>query len=469
MKFDNFISLTNLRDILLLGVAYYLSGLVGLDIQSAQTGITPFWPPSGIALAAFIIFGLRLWPGIFIGMIAIAIGAGVPVWIAILAATGSVFESVIPILIARRYGFNGTLDTLKQLLLFLGIAWAGPLISAGMGTATFVAASTELAIPVQNIFLLWWLGNSFGMLLIGTCCLMIYQCAIMKRCNLPKSPMLILVALISFIISVSAFQNMAELNSALILSLMIPLVVLSSIFFGFAGTLIPVGITTITMVLLSSGFPEDAINQFPLGILYLDIVVLWIITLTGLIVSTAYREGLQHIKTQWLTTHDGLTGLRNRRFLEQSLQELCFGMRQHDDEFSLLFLDLNKFKQVNDNAGHLVGDTCLAYVAKLMEKSTRLSDTLARWGGDEFIILLRDCSAETALDIANKINQQLKAHPFIHHHHEFTLSFSIGLTSFIQGDTPTQMIERADRASYQAKNTNQNVVISDSSQTATPA
>lgn len=469
MTFDKYFNLINIRNTLLLGVAYYLSGLIGLDIQSAQAGITPFWPPSGIALAAFIIFGLQLWPGIFIGMIAIAMGAGVPVWIAILAAIGSVFESVIPILIARRYGFNGTLDSLRQLLLFLGIAWGGPLISAGMGTASFVVASSELVIPVQNIFLLWWLGNSFGMILIGTSCLMIYQCAVVKTCNQPKSPMLILVALIATVISLAAFQNMAELNSTLILSLMIPLVVLSSIFFGFAGTLIPVGITTLTMILLSSRFPEEAIRQSPLGILYLDIVVLWIITLTGLIVSTAYREGLQHIKNQWLTTHDGLTGLHNRRYLEQVLQEQCFGIRQHDDDFSLLFLDLNKFKDVNDTAGHLVGDACLAYVAELMEKSTRLSDTLARWGGDEFIILLKDCPPKTALEIANKINQQLMDNPFVHHHHTFSLSFSIGLTSFIQGDTPTQMIERADKASYQAKNSNERVVMSSSSQPASPA
>lgn len=452
-------SVNYLSSVLGLSLAYFLAGMLGLEMQSAQTGITPFWPASGIAIATFILYGIRLWPAIFIGMIGIAAIKNIPIPLVLIPAAGSVLEAVIPLLIARRYGFTGSLSSFRQLLIFISIAWAGPLISAFLGMLSSTSSAIELTMPAKNIFLIWWLGNSFGILLVGSSIILLYQCIKNFSCLIPKSPILLGIAVIASIISFTAFQNMTNLNSALILNLMIPLVILSSIIIGFAGTLIPVSIATVTLVIMFPSFPDEATRLYPLGLLYLDILELWIITLTGLLVSIAYKDGIKHIRSSWLNTHDGLTTLRNRHFLNKKLDRLCFGLRQRDSNFCLLFLDLNKFKLVNDSAGHLAGDAGLVHVAHLLKDSTRMSDTVARWGGDEFLILLPDCPEQTAISIAKKINTQLKNTPFKHKQMSFELSFSIGIATSQIDDTPASITDRADRASYRAKESGEEIIM----------
>ncbi|MBC8210376.1 MAG: diguanylate cyclase [Gammaproteobacteria bacterium] len=434
-----------------LSISYFLAGLIGLEMQSAQTGITPFWPASGIMFAAFVLYGIKLWPAVYISMIALALIVGYPVWFALLSATGSILEIAVPLYFARKKGFTDTLGSIRQLYIFILISWTGPIISASMGMLGLLIMDTELTIPTINIFLIWWLGNSFGILLVGSSLILLYPCIKKNYCLVLRNAIVLGVTLCAAVISISAFHNIGDLNSTLLLNLMIPLVVLSSIFIGFAGTLIPVSIACFTMIILSPGFPEDATSQYPLGILYLDILELWIITLTGLLVSTAHQESLRHMKNDWILSHDGLTQLKNRRYFDHKLHDICSGLRHSDNRFSLLFLDLNKFKQVNDSAGHLAGDACLAHVARLLQQSTRTTDTVARWGGDEFMILLPDCNTETARAIASKINQQLEDNPFSFNQQQYELSFSIGISSSRIDDTPALIIDRADKSCYREK------------------
>ena len=103
---DTSLSANYLISILGLSCAYFLAGMLGLEMQSAQTGVTPFWPASGIVLAAFIIYGMHLWPAVFIGMISIAFTYNMPVYLALLSATGSVLEIIIPLIIVKKYGYN---------------------------------------------------------------------------------------------------------------------------------------------------------------------------------------------------------------------------------------------------------------------------------------------------------------------------------------------------------------------------
>jgi len=454
-------SLTTAGNIVLLSIAYYIAGLVGIEMQSAQTGISPFWPASGITLAAFIVYGIRLWPGIYIAMGMLAFYLGIPFWVAMLSATGSVLEIAVPLYIVQKYGFKGTLANLRQLLLFLSIICTGPVISATIGSLSFTLSGMDLKIPMENMFFTWWLGNSFGMILVGSAIILLLQHFKQQLFVFQKQSITLLITVLAAAISITAFQDMDGLHSALILNLMIPLVILSSIFIGYAGTLIPVFIASLTMVTMSSTFPESATYQYPLGIIFLDILELWIITLTGLLVNIANKERVLHMKENWLSTHDGLTSLRNRRAFELELEALCSGLRQKDKQFCLLFLDLNDFKQVNDTSGHLAGDAGLAHVGKILQKSTRVLDTVARWGGDEFTILLPDCSVDTAMKVAKSINQKLKDAPFNYENQQFTLSFSIGIAQAKENDGPNQIIERADKACFQSKHENDNISLAE--------
>lgn len=456
-----YFNLLMLVRIVLFAVAYYIAGLIGLEMQSAQTGISPLWPASGVALAGFIIFGIRLWPGIFLGMGLIGYTLGVPLWVATLSATGSILEAAIPLYVVQKYGFDATLQTLRQLILFLLIVCLGPVISATIGSLSFSLSGMELKIPLQNMFFTWWLGNSFGMLLFGSSIILLFYHFKLQRFHLPKQSITVAIIVSAAVISYYAFQDVSGLNSALILNLMIPLVILSSFFIGYAGALIPVAIACLTLLTLSSSFPEEATSQYPLGIVFLNIVELWIITLTGLLVTVAYKERILHMKNNWLSIHDGLTSLKNRHYVETRLDAMCTGLRNHDKSFCLLFLDLNDFKQVNDRAGHMAGDAGLAYVAKNMQECIRTSDIAARWGGDEFIILLPDCPIETAIEISNNINQKLSHKPFCYEQHQFNLEFSIGVTRAKANDSPSNIILRADKASYQSKRSNNKITLAE--------
>ncbi len=459
--FNQILNAEALRGILLLSLAYYLAGLVGIQLQSTQAGITPFWPASGIAIGAFILFGIHLWPAIFIAMFFLALTMGVPTWTVILTGTGNLLEAVVPLLIARHYGFSGSLHSIRHLLILFSLALFGPLISASIGVATLNLMSDNLPVHPGNLFLAWWLGSSLGIMLFCPATLLLFDCLKKVDKSSINNIWLAVIGTASIIISMGAFHDVGSLQSPLMLNLLIPVVIISSIYFSFLGTLLPVIIACSIMVFMSDSFPPEALNLQEPSILYLDIVGLWIITFTGLILSSAHQESVKHTKLSWLSTHDGLTSLKNRHFLETKLERLLMGLRQHDMTFSLLFMDLNNFKQVNDTVGHLAGDDCLIYVSKVLTESTRTSDIVCRWGGDEFIILLPQCPTETANTIANTINDNIRSKPFVHKNEAFNLSFSIGLARAEVGESPAQLIDRADKASYHSKKTGEDITISE--------
>lgn len=157
-----------------------------------------------------------------------------------------------------------------------------------------------------------------------------------------------------------------------------------------------------------------------------------------------------------LSITDTLTGIYNRL----KLDELCdYEIQQsyrYKTPMSLLIIDIDHFKNINDTYGHQVGDKVLQEVTQLISKNIRATDSLGRWGGEEFLMLLPKTDYDYALNFAQKIRKLIDDSVFNSVEH---LTISIGVTEFQTGDNEKTLLERADKALYEAKNSGRNKVV----------
>jgi diguanylate cyclase (GGDEF)-like protein/PAS domain S-box-containing protein len=159
-----------------------------------------------------------------------------------------------------------------------------------------------------------------------------------------------------------------------------------------------------------------------------------------------------HRQMSYQATHDALTGLVNRREFERRLDEATESARRGEAAHMLCYLDLDRFKLVNDTRGHLAGDSMLREVAKLLREAVRDSDTVARLGGDEFGMLLVGCPLDKARQIADDVCRSIATYRFVWHDRVFNIGVSIGLIEIgREAGTVEQLLAAADSACYTAK------------------
>jgi diguanylate cyclase (GGDEF)-like protein len=161
----------------------------------------------------------------------------------------------------------------------------------------------------------------------------------------------------------------------------------------------------------------------------------------------------------WQASHDALTGLANRRQFQETLEELRASQAGRSAQHVLLYLDLDRFKIVNDTCGHDAGDQLLAQIAQYISNEVRSIDLVARLGGDEFGIILKNCTLERAIAIGEKILRTVEMFRFIWQDKQFTIGVSIGVVEYLpHRDDPTLIMKAADAACYNAKNQGRNQV-----------
>ncbi|MDD5390319.1 MAG: diguanylate cyclase [Gallionellaceae bacterium] len=151
-------------------------------------------------------------------------------------------------------------------------------------------------------------------------------------------------------------------------------------------------------------------------------------------------------------SHDSLTGLANRREFQRRVQRAWLRSRQEGAVHALCFLDLDRFKVVNDSAGHAAGDALLAQLAEVMNAQVRGADTLARLGGDEFCVLLENCALESAVRVSDNLLRTLRELRFEWRGEFFSIGASVGITLITsETEDATRALLEADVACYAAK------------------
>jgi len=172
------------------------------------------------------------------------------------------------------------------------------------------------------------------------------------------------------------------------------------------------------------------------------------------------RELEQELEaTSDLVRHDQLTGVLNRRGLEEIFDKEVARAVRHDTLLCVALLDIDNFKKLNDSMGHDAGDEALIHLATVCRETLRPQDTVARYGGEEFIILLPETPLQDATVALTRLQRELTKKFFLHANEKVLITFSAGVTQMLAGDDQTTVIKRADSAMYQAKQTGKNRVV----------
>ncbi|MEY9974368.1 diguanylate cyclase (GGDEF)-like protein [Lysinibacillus sp. RC46] len=161
------------------------------------------------------------------------------------------------------------------------------------------------------------------------------------------------------------------------------------------------------------------------------------------------------LELEKLANTDRLTKIPNRVKLDDVLEEALQHAQHQEVPFSIILLDIDYFKEVNDGFGHQVGDLVLMSVAEILQNTIREQDTIGRWGGEEFLVICPQTTLDDAVKLSEKLRQQLENHQFPVVQRKTS---SFGVTSYVDGDTRNTLLSRCDKALYQAKERGRNCV-----------
>ncbi|MEE2002768.1 sensor domain-containing diguanylate cyclase [Alkalimonas sp. MEB108] len=171
----------------------------------------------------------------------------------------------------------------------------------------------------------------------------------------------------------------------------------------------------------------------------------------------ALQQAEQLLRNQANT--DVLTGIANRRYFMQQAGKVLKHQQRTGAACSLLMLDIDHFKQLNDAHGHLAGDKALQFICEHIQSQLRNYDLFARYGGEEFVILLADIAATEAVQVAERIQQQLASHPMSYRTKTLPIELSVGIAELQPQQSLTELLQHADKALYQAKAAGRNCCI----------
>lgn len=225
--------------------------------------------------------------------------------------------------------------------------------------------------------------------------------------------------------------------------------------YSYVGTTLRLALpylaTVVGLVLLAVAIQTDpSPDTRLLGLLYGSFALVALVMLRQyLVLKDNVRMAQSMRRIAWT---DSLTGVYNRHFFNEMLPREMERAVRYKHKLSLLMLDIDGFKKYNDTYGHLKGDVVLRTLARVFSNQMRASDIVARFGGDEFVVILPETSRRTALIIAERIRSTVSTQSF----ENVSLSVSIGVTSFHPGLTPEHLVEEADRDMYRRKNAARN-------------
>lgn len=440
--------------VLATAAAYYVAAHLGLYLSAMINGaVSAIWPAAGIAAAASVRFRLAGVVGVFAGAYAGNWGV-VPDQAHVYVAAGATLGAWLMSWIPRRIGASDlSLESIGDIakLCLLGMP-VGAAVSALVGTTAILHFGGMEQSDFLQALWYWWSGDWVGAILFAPVLLTANSRSWISGA---RAPWLEWVGAAAAAVLVGILLLNADGGQSLQTGdfLLFPLILWVALRF-------PIGATSMLILFVGAVRIIAALMQYgPLGpevplssILSLQ-VTLMSLSVGGLLVSAALSERRQsELRLDMLANHDPLTGLPNRSYFQDYLQHTIAQCLRQGGQVSLLFIDLDRFKHINDSRGHEVGDQVLRIVASRLIDTLRADDFVGRLGGDEFaVVITHPKTHRGARRVAMKLIEAL-SQPFKVEDVRYAISASIGISVCPDDGTDANtLLRQADLAMYQAK------------------
>jgi two-component system cell cycle response regulator len=174
--------------------------------------------------------------------------------------------------------------------------------------------------------------------------------------------------------------------------------------------------------------------------------------------SGADAEAKYYEEIYKMTIIDGLTQIHNKRYLSEALEREIIRARRHTRDLAVVMFDIDYFKRINDECGHLAGDYVLRELAEVVQSRIRRDEVFARYGGEEFVIVLPETQLEGAITLAETLRKRVAEHKFVFQSESIAVTVSMGCAAVQPEDTASDIIARADQKLYEAKRSGRNKV-----------
>ena len=433
-----------------LAVVYAVASKLGLQLAFLHASVSPVWPATGIALAGVLLLGRE-------AVMAIAAGAFVVHWTitgsagsAIAIALGNGVEAAVAAsLVSGWVGGRDAFGRPGRVVRFTVVAAVASCIGATVGPVALELAGVAAWPTFRDLWITWWLGSTTGMLVITPVVLLW-----IARPTLSWKPARLVEAAGLLAAVVLAGQLVfGELSPAAarhlpLGSFAIPPVLWAAFRFGPRETASAVLLLSAMAIRGTLSGLGPFVWVTPHQSLVLLQAFLGVLAVTGLAVASAiayHRHTEARLRS--LSVSDPLTGLANHRRLVTEIEAEIERSGRTERPFSLLFLDLDDLKVVNDRHGHLVGSQALCRLADALRATCRGVDTAARYGGDEFAVVLPESGEAAAWEVVRRITDRLERDREVP-----PIRASMGVAVYPRdGTTAEELLGTADRALYAMK------------------
>ncbi len=433
-----------------LGAVYFVAAKLGLRLAFLHASATPVWPNTGLALATMLILGARVWPAVLVGAFLANLTTVGSVATSLGIAAGNTLEALVGAYLVTRFASGRrAFERLGDVVKFTVLAGVlSTTISAIFGVTSLALGGFARWADYGWIWLTWWLGDAVGDLVVAPVALLWYA---RPRVRWPRGRALEAAALLVGLglAGLMVFGGLLPSRKDYPLEFVcIPFFLWAAVRFRAreaATAILVLSAIAIRGTVLGFGpFVRDAPNE---SLLLLQ-SFMGVVSVMTLILTAAVSERKRvEAQLRHLSVSDALTGLGNYRQLTTVLEAEIQRSQRTERSFAVVFLDVDRLKQINDRHGHVVGSRALCRVAEVLRGSCRAVDTAARFGGDEFALVLPEADAAAAERVVQRIGERLAQDS-----ERPRVAASLGVAVYPEdGETVEALLGAADRVLYQMK------------------